>query len=768
MTGQEQHPDSPQENPPPQPTFISLRWRLLLPLAAVVTIVAMVGAYVLAGNLAGGIRVSEDNLLLQGSLAVSGRAVSLFDEQRAEARRAAFTVGVAPAIRAGQSTSLHAMLEDMARAANLDSIIVTDAQGIEVTGLLRAVTSTFTDYAVSTGTDLSDQPIVQDVLLSDVIGATGLLRTPEGLLLYTGVPVELDGERVGALLVGLHMERVLQALRSSAVAEVMLYDASGTLLQSTMPLDAEALAVLALDRGVLNQTLSTVGQVTVAPSREVNGVPYRIAYAPFQYGENVLGVTATLLTDTVPFATAIGRQLTALLAAALVGAVVVGLFVGLSYVLVRMRRVTAVVEALAIGQGYARTGMQATDEIGQMGQALDRYADTVQQHRDRLRNMLRRQRRETAYLVSVLESMPDGVIVQDMEGRAILMNETARVLLGPERTPHGLLQGLPVGAGQMGQVLAPGFYALGDPQRIDLDGRVISAQAAAVATASDVRLGTVVVLRDITQHVREEQARDLLLDRLAQDIQQPLGTLSRTGAGSPNMLVNAFAREVGRYSAALQKMIVEMRELTAYNEQQARRAQRPLRVETLIWALYNDWRQIAQAAGLGLNVIIEAKGLYVLGDEGRLRWALGNVVDNAVKYTPSGGVMTLEIKGEHEGMAFLRVRDSGVGILREELDHIFTRFYRGTPTMDDGQVIRVPGMGQGLSIAKQIFEAHAGRIHIKSKPGVGTAVYIGLPLTAPVSYELPLLAEELMEGETLPLPEDVDLDAFWNLKHPGR
>jgi signal transduction histidine kinase len=76
------------------------------------------------------------------------------------------------------------------------------------------------------------------------------------------------------------------------------------------------------------------------------------------------------------------------------------------------------------------------------------------------------------------------------------------------------------------------------------------------------------------------------------------------------------------------------------------------------------------------------------------------------------------------------VRDSGVGIKREELSHVFTRFYRGTPITEDGRPLKVPGMGQGLALAKQIIEAHSGEIAVKSKPGAGTAVYVTLPLAS--------------------------------------
>jgi PAS domain-containing protein len=145
-----------------------------------------------------------------------------------------------------------------------------------------------------------------------------------------------------------------------------------------------------------------------------------------------------------------------------------------------------VAEALAVGQATVRTGMQASDEVGAMGRALDQYADYVQQKHDDLRTTLRRHRREVAHLNAVLESMPDGVIVQDLDGRVILMNENARTLLGSQRVfrSSGIHELTAVVTDTLGPSIAPGLYALGDPQRVDLDGRMLSAQAAAVMSMS--------------------------------------------------------------------------------------------------------------------------------------------------------------------------------------------------------------------------------------------------------------------------------------------
>jgi len=752
------------------PGFISIRWRLIMPLTVVVMIVAMIGAYIVARSLSGGFVISENNVLLQSARSAAERSVELYTRHRNEAQRIAFTQGITEGIQTGDQNALLPNLESLAVAANLDSVILLDAMGNEFLGLLRHIEDDEADYVVSSGTSLQDETLVTQTLNDAVIGATGILRTPEGLLLYTAYPITAQESVMGAVLVGVRLNQVLDDLKTSAVADVTLYDGTGTLLQSSFPLTETVPAQLAISDTNLNQTLAAQGQVVIASDVSVNDGVYRAAYLPFEFGPNRLGVISTLVPNNIPFATETGRQMTALFAAGLVGAAVVVVFVGGTLLAARVQRVGQVAQRLAAGERLVRTGMKPTDEVGQVGQALDQYAEVAQAREDQLRQSLRKQRRERGYFMSVLESMPGGVVIQDTQGNVILMNTTARELLSATNEPglddQDTAALARVVTDQIGSSIAPGLYALGDPARIDVDDRMVQAQAAAVMSTArrDERLGTVIVLQDVTEMVRQEQAREKLLDELSKDIQQPLAGLAQTGAVHVNQPVGDFARELSRHASTLQKMIVDMRELTVYSPQVTERVQRPLSVETLLWSVANDWRQIAQAAELNLSVIIEKQGLYILGDETRLRWAIGNLVDNAIKYNPAGGSLTLEVKDEVQGMAHLRVRDNGVGIHADDLPYIFTRFFRGTPRTEPGQELIVPGLGQGLPIVKQIIEAHGGRVQVRSKVGVGTAVYFSLPLTAPVGYELPLLDMDVMEGETISIPQDADVDAIWRYK----
>ncbi|MFO7321779.1 MAG: ATP-binding protein [Chloroflexota bacterium] len=459
---------------------------------------------------------------------------------------------------------------------------------------------------------------------------------------------------------------------------------------------------------------------------------------------------AGVSTGARSFALEARVQLVRLLFASMAGAIIIVVFLAVNWLLSRVNAITRVVEALAAGQGHTRTGMKPTDEIGRLGAALDYYADRVQERHDALRASLRRQRRETEHLTAVLEALPDGIVVQDLDGRVMMMNDKARALLGSQKAFHTSdLNTLTATVTDiLGPALAPGLYALGDPKCVECDGRMLSAQAAAVMSLANQRVGTVLVLRDITEDIRRERARDALIDKLTAEVQSPISELGRLAANERRPLA-AFAREITRHAVALQKLLVEMRELTADIDTRAlSQGQHPLPLENFAWAVANEWRKVAQAANITINVRIAHRGMYVLGDERRLRWAVGNIVDNAIKYSPPGGSITIEVSGEKGGNAFMRVIDTGVGIAPDELPHVFTRFFRGNPVTEGGRAIHAPGTGQGLTIARQIIEAHGGRVYIKSQQFEGTTVFIILPLTAPVSMEVPRLFNEATIRET--------------------
>jgi signal transduction histidine kinase len=218
--------------------------------------------------------------------------------------------------------------------------------------------------------------------------------------------------------------------------------------------------------------------------------------------------------------------------------------------------------------------------------------------------------------------------------------------------------------------------------------------------------------------------------------------------------LHRFAQEVVRNTVRLQRLVVQLRDLSDLGPEEVEVGQQPLPVDGLLNGLAGEWRPAATASGLTLAVDIADSEMYVLGDERRLRWALGNLLDNALKYGLPDGVITLSARRVDSSSAEIAVQDTGVGVQPRDLPHVFTRFYRGSPYKPDGTLLRVPGMGQGLFISQRVIEAHGGAIRLDSQPGRGTRVVCNLPLTAPVTMSLETAAAALQPA---PIARATDL-----------
>ena len=160
----------------------------------------------------------------------------------------------------------------------------------------------------------------------------------------------------------------------------------------------------------------------------------------------------------------------------------------------------------------------------------------------------------------------------------------------------------------------------------------------------------------------------------------------------------------------------------------------PVDLHELLTQSVRRFAGTAEQAGVTLRVETPTNGpLRILGDRGRLEQVLGNLIDNALRYTPSGGRIDLVgglIEDEGHSLARLIVRDTGRGIPTDDLPRIFERFYQADKSRVAG---RGGGSGLGLAIVRELIERHNGTIRAESTPGAGTAITILLPLAPPLT-----------------------------------
>ncbi len=177
-------------------------------------------------------------------------------------------------------------------------------------------------------------------------------------------------------------------------------------------------------------------------------------------------------------------------------------------------------------------------------------------------------------------------------------------------------------------------------------------------------------------------------------------------------------------AARMTQLVSELLTLARADAGQQLLATEELELNELVRSVVETMQPLAVQSGVSLTWHAEAH-VWVSGDQTRLTQLVINLVDNALRYTPSGGSVTLSVTADG-GWADVRVEDTGVGIAAEHLPHLFERFYRADPARAQAE----GGAGLGLAIAHWIAQAHAGQIAVRSELGRGTTFDVRLPVTS--------------------------------------
>lgn len=222
-----------------------------------------------------------------------------------------------------------------------------------------------------------------------------------------------------------------------------------------------------------------------------------------------------------------------------------------------------------------------------------------------------------------------------------------------------------------------------------------------------------------------EQMRRELVANVAHELRTPLTSIEGYLEAFEDGVFPAEAstyRRIRDEAARLRRLVEDLSAL-ARAEAPGAWARAPVRLDRLATEAVETLRPRLEAEGVRLAADLPADGALILGDADRLRQALDNLLDNALRHTPAGGLVTVRLQTS-DGAARLAVADTGPGIAPEDLRHIFERFYRG----DKSRARATGGAGIGLTIVKHIVERHSGRIEVESTPGRGSMFTVVLPL----------------------------------------
>jgi signal transduction histidine kinase len=390
----------------------------------------------------------------------------------------------------------------------------------------------------------------------------------------------------------------------------------------------------------------------------------------------------------------------------------------------RVRRMTKAAAAIAGGDFGQQlpTGL-VPDELFELAESYNRMAVTL----GRTFSALHDREHEIA---AVVESMGEGVVAFDSEGTVRVINPEAALLLDLADDREGLT-GRPVAGltddATIVDLVGRGLAGSACSDAVILGARTVLLHSTPIASAEGGTEGVVLLMGDITEQKRLEEAQRRFVANASHEMRTPItalkGLLELLDSGAKNDpdvrddFLKTMTLEVDRLGRLVADLLtlaqLEAGSLTLHRE--------PVPVPALVGEVITVMRPLADRSGVTLTADLPGEPLEVYCDRDRVMQVLIGFVDNGLKHTTRGGAVTVRATS-HDDAVTLEVRDDGVGIAPESIARLFERFFRADESRS------VPkGTGLGLAIAKEIVEAHDSTIEVESRLGEGATFRFDLP-----------------------------------------
>ena len=400
----------------------------------------------------------------------------------------------------------------------------------------------------------------------------------------------------------------------------------------------------------------------------------------------------------------------------------------------RLTRLTEFTSAVTRGESPPLLAAEGADDLGRLERDLVTMAQTLNARLDSAQE-------EQGKLAAILRSMVEGVLVIDRDGIIRLSNRCAEQLFG--LTANETLVGTPLIAvsrdpdlrGLVREVMR-GDCEPPVIREVTLhEGLSLQVTATPIADLDGTTPLFILVFHDITELKKLETTRRDFVANVSHELRTPLTAIRgyaetlQAGALDDPQLARKFVGVIERHSERLTRLTNDL--LTLSDLELGRTEIQPITmpVAPTVEAVLEALRSRAVDGQVDLRAEIPADLPSIHADPDRIEQVLVNLVDNAVKYTPAGGRITIaaRLAAPHDNgrMIEICVRDTGIGIPAQDLPRLTERFYR----VDKARSRELGGTGLGLAIVKHIVQAHGARLHIESELGRGTCVHVFLPVS---------------------------------------
>ncbi len=392
-----------------------------------------------------------------------------------------------------------------------------------------------------------------------------------------------------------------------------------------------------------------------------------------------------------------------------------------------IHELTIAAEAMTIGREPRRVGITSKDEVGTLSRAFERMVDRLSRRENALHQSVDRQS-------TILAGMNEGVLALDAKKRVLFANLAAGNMLGfvPDQAERRNLLEV-VRSNDLYEIaqraIATDLLAESEIEWQSDTLRTLDVNATPLP--GDPSPGVVLVLHDVTEIKRLEGLRQQFVANVSHELKTPLSSIKAytetllNGALDDTENARRFLSRIDDQSDRLHQLIIDLLALARIESGQAAIERTAVRLSSVVDACLSDYEPRALAAQVTVSKELSEEDTQLFANEESLLQILSNLVDNALKYTPSGGTITVRSR-EEVNQAVIEVTDSGPGIDPIHHERLFERFYR----VDKARSRELGGTGLGLAIVKHLCNAMDGAVTVHSTPGEGSTFQVVLPLVS--------------------------------------
>jgi two-component system sensor histidine kinase VicK len=379
--------------------------------------------------------------------------------------------------------------------------------------------------------------------------------------------------------------------------------------------------------------------------------------------------------------------------------------------------------AMARGNFSRKVKVYGNDEIGQLAYSFNHMTKKLQEAQATTEGERRK-------LASILAYMTDGVIATDRRGRVILINDPASELLDVSRETvlsQPLISLLKIEDTYTFEDLLVEQDSVLLDFSTNENTYILRANFSIIQSETGFVSGLITVLHDVTEQEKIDAERREFVANVSHELRTPLTTMRSylealaNGAMQDEEIGPRFLKVTQNETERMIRLVNDLLKLSKMDSKDGQLTREFVNFISFFHHIIDRF-EMTKEQHVSFKRKLPNTEIFVEIDEDKLTQVLDNIISNALKYSPEGGQVKFKVK-ELENMIEVSISDQGMGIPKDNIKKIFERFYR----VDKARSRQMGGTGLGLAIAKEVVEAHGGRIWASSIEGKGTTIYFTLP-----------------------------------------